>query len=716
MSLSVQAQWSIDQTSQSVVGVTRGLLKAATTDNVQVLAILACESFGATLAICPETCRRIERYVVPTPEPAVLHFIKVTVGYATNDCVSQLSTSLAGIQFLGLAAALVTTMDHFQAAVTVQAMLVDTATDKTMVPTVRQVQDLLNAIDAKCVRSGFANEVVGWQLLLGQSRDSDSSLTLPRLPAQKGIESLVNAFRQLGRVGNADVQAITIRTTFEGAAWALAFIKWCLGFPPTIMFENGKHLMQQEGSKVNIRVLQDSNQDSTPFRVTVHSLHADPSELVESKLGSQLLGMISGPTYMSMLLQQAGLKNNMTEQDLHQAMPYILNDVLTKLVFVDNHIVAQSERRKKGSLNLRLSPFPQRTVLSKAYGLLFNRSENIDLQSLDKGIIAAGPPLLTLYLDGVKCQCHKCIRRPKMDYERCSKDLASEAICNIVAFVLGFSLFQSPDALLVSSSFFYSTHDNLLKKEFTYAIFEILSSSTYRGCTISSLHAWSLELVGHREASLDAKSSPYILSSSKGQAVWATIHQTKTVTKCGYLSLSWLPGQLIYQGESYKGVCNPQDSSKTRNRYNDLLTTLYPGPSTQALNFHSPDLRLRWLINLRDCDILDACICLSKPDKIPSFIGSTVTLFQILTCAVLVESCGHKPDAELSPGRRAKIVPTMSLLTGQNHESSIVPVDGNDEFSYFALACAPWTPGLLHKVVLRKASCLECCLKESKRD
>jgi hypothetical protein len=164
--MSVQAQWSLDQSTQSAVSIARGIVQAATTDNVQVLAILACERFGATLAISPETRLKIERDVVPTPEPAVLSFLKVTVGYLSSDCVSQLGKSLAGVQFLALATALLTTMDHFSTASTIQAMVVDTAADKVLVPTVRQIKDLLESIEPKCLRSSFANDVAGWQIML----------------------------------------------------------------------------------------------------------------------------------------------------------------------------------------------------------------------------------------------------------------------------------------------------------------------------------------------------------------------------------------------------------------------------------------------------------------------------------------------------------------------------------------------------------------------
>jgi len=70
----IQAQWSLDQSAQSVIGVARRVLQAATTDNVRPLAILACERFGATLAMSRDACIKMERDVVPAPEPVIIGY------------------------------------------------------------------------------------------------------------------------------------------------------------------------------------------------------------------------------------------------------------------------------------------------------------------------------------------------------------------------------------------------------------------------------------------------------------------------------------------------------------------------------------------------------------------------------------------------------------------------------------------------------------------
>lgn len=160
--MAVQLQCGLEQTSNSTIEIATDLMRAATTDNVQPLAILACERFGNTLAISPDTISKVEHTVLPTPKPAVLSFLHSTVGYSTNDCATQLGKNTAGLQFLALATALITTVGSSKSGIIIQEMLASTAKDKALLPTVRQVRDLLSSLEPRCYRAGIADDVVGW--------------------------------------------------------------------------------------------------------------------------------------------------------------------------------------------------------------------------------------------------------------------------------------------------------------------------------------------------------------------------------------------------------------------------------------------------------------------------------------------------------------------------------------------------------------------------
>ena len=89
-------QWSLQQTANEALSVARGVVVVATSDNIQALALLACERFGATLAMCPETCDRIERLIIRVPKPVRI-FIGAYVGYSAGDSAAQLVKSKAGV-------------------------------------------------------------------------------------------------------------------------------------------------------------------------------------------------------------------------------------------------------------------------------------------------------------------------------------------------------------------------------------------------------------------------------------------------------------------------------------------------------------------------------------------------------------------------------------------------------------------------------------------
>ncbi|KAG7425285.1 hypothetical protein Forpi1262_v013056 [Fusarium oxysporum f. sp. raphani] len=282
--MAVQLAWNLDQTSSSAISVAKGLLSAATTDNVQPIAIMACEQFGNTLAISRDTIRKIEHCVAPSPDPAVLNFLKCSIGYKKNDCTSYLGKSLAGLQFLAFAAALVTWKDQFKAAGALHEMLINTASDKALVPTSRQVKVLLATIEPRCHRSSFADEIVGWQILLDR-------LITPRIepatelcdgwiaPGEQDLGNLVDALRQLSRVGNADITRVTIETR-ACAAWTIAFVKWSLGCPPSVV--HGDTIvpsLEQTDSKVTVIIPADETSE-TSFRVHIYHSIDNPTVLI----------------------------------------------------------------------------------------------------------------------------------------------------------------------------------------------------------------------------------------------------------------------------------------------------------------------------------------------------------------------------------------------------------------------------------------------------
>ena len=217
-----QLQWDLSRSVGDTLAIGQGIIRAATTDDVQILALLACERFGATLAICQETCRKVEFEVIKVQNSSqrVLSFLGATIGYSREDCASQLVRSLAGVQFIGLAAALVSSLSLFQGATVLAAMLQDSASDKTLLPPVRHIRGLLASLEHRCHRLGFADQVAGWQRLFDSRSVGDQvtqnifhnypSFYSIDVPGCLFLQKLVDAFRQLSRMG--DASSITLRT------------------------------------------------------------------------------------------------------------------------------------------------------------------------------------------------------------------------------------------------------------------------------------------------------------------------------------------------------------------------------------------------------------------------------------------------------------------------------------------------------------------------
>ena len=69
---------------------------------------------------------------------------------------------------MALAAPLISSMTLFECSVALEQMLVSSAADKTLLPTARQFQVLMKALEHRLVHSGFADTVVGWEALFAQ--------------------------------------------------------------------------------------------------------------------------------------------------------------------------------------------------------------------------------------------------------------------------------------------------------------------------------------------------------------------------------------------------------------------------------------------------------------------------------------------------------------------------------------------------------------------
>ncbi|OBT65410.1 hypothetical protein VE03_06101 [Pseudogymnoascus sp. 23342-1-I1] len=725
--MALQVQWSLDSTSSSALSISRGLLQAATGDNVQPLALLACEKFGSIIAMCQETCRKIEGSVLPTPSPAILHFIQGTVGYSRDDCATHLGKSLAGVQFLGLAAALVTTMGEFEASNALLLMMRGTAADKTLHPTAKQLRDLLSSLEKRLNRSGFANSVVGWSWIPCPGTTS--------YPSAEAIEKLVDAFGRLHRIGETTVMKVTVRVKFC-APWVIAFTTWCLGMPPSVYLEDGTIIIEQPKAEVVIIICTDTTQaeDDKMSVVTIHHSIGNPEKLIAIESHKPWAGMVTIEYYGQWILQEYNLDQEDARRALEQCLPYAAKEFLEQCRFtsglassnssqVNQDPIFQTRRqrdtaRKRPARDpstieeFRTVPFRGDSSVADILSRMLDTKTTVDLTRLDSGYRVTDLPLVKLHLESLKKECSCPLCRIPSTFEiqapsrGCLKDEFLYNAALILSDALALSLFDCPEGLLVR----IENGRERRRNDFYTAVHYIFSPTAATGslmrpdsipyCEIGSLLDWALMLVGHN-VGMEMSASHWAMSCFKGQAVYPTIFDTFRIKKRGYLALSWLPGILEFRGEKYEIVKDYADIQQAPARRDNIASS---EEVCRPLNSY-PSYSLKWRVSAKD-DFLELGVYLEgSPVEI---LRNPLKIINTLACSLVFERCPHNRDAELQSADL--FCAYTSPLHPENHhggKTSVVAVDGADHLRFYSLGGVGRNTV---PMVMRIDACLECCL------
>lgn len=692
--MAVQLQWDLGQSSTSVLSVARGIFQAATTDNVQPLALMACEKFGNTLAICSETCTKVERTVAVTPKPAVVRFLQATVGYSMDDCAIYLSKSLAGLQFLSLAAALVTSMNLSHASISLDQMLRDSATDKTLLPTRGQLQTLLGSLDGRCQSAGFADTVIGWQIMLdqlgfsspplhGQPRILNKNQALGVLPPPDGISKLVDLFRQLRRVGDASMTGASIHAT-ACAPWVIAFTKWCLGIPPSLLQQDGKIILEQSGSQVTV-ILDPSSSRYYDFDISIQHTIGSPTELLlaQSSPDAMWSGMISVSSLAKYRMQDYGFTTSESLYAIKEACAYTLGKLIRK-----SNLPPLKEGKDDGIVSLQTNLFPKEGDILRALTIC----------------LGDDTPLAAFYWkdqDLPNTSSHR-LKHPATTYDFESR------ISEIAVIILLVSLFQQPEKMLVHSNFF----SQKLTKAFGKHARDDNPSNLLAGFGLQDV----LSLIGHKN-NHDAK-LPWVMSCNRGQAVYPAILESNVIGQRGSFSLVWMKGNLQYKGDNYECVRSaallprPERPALTLDKRVEVL-----GPCNLF-----PDLQLDWKVTPSDKD-LHITLGIRKGHSTMYHSGVDPNAFlDSLADAVFAEVCPHPRSTKLArPDQNCVFAePGFSdlHLERSNVKNNVAdvyifPVDGSQSMRFLTLVMSGgwgrrgrW--GRL--LVIRKDACLGCCI------
>lgn len=257
-----QSVWALNETAGGLIAFSKGLLQAATSDNVSPIALSACQSFGSLLPICPETRLKIGQLARRSHTSHVLKFVSAQIGYLKGDSVEILSESDGGLRFLSLVATFCT-MTRYEAAIRIDSLLEATQGRDQLRPTLVQLQSMLTVLESKLALSDFAANVAGWEIwFIGQLlRPADDPFRpqLAEIPPRGKLQDLILLLNETSRLG--EEQSAHIRSRPQYVPWLVAFIKWLVGEPPFIQLATGRILNHQDKPRILLTVLENSQDD-----------------------------------------------------------------------------------------------------------------------------------------------------------------------------------------------------------------------------------------------------------------------------------------------------------------------------------------------------------------------------------------------------------------------------------------------------------------------
>ena len=652
------------------------------------------------------------------------------VGYSANDCATQLGRSLAGLQFLALASVLICTVGPFKGGLALELMLKNSASDRTLLPTSRQLKDLLASLEHRCQQARFMDSVIGWHKVL---IDSGKLPSKPRYivhevhaPSKEGMDALINAFRQLSRIGESTVTKITIKAS-QSAPWVVAFTKWCLGIPPSMYLEDGTPILEQPGAQAIIIICQDR-----PFlEVTVHHAISSPSELLIRDYGTSSLGngMISLGHCGQVSLWSEHLATGEGFRALREALPLAIQQVISLLNVVEDRDFVPYRQPNNGSfdgeqkLNLGLIPFLDDHAILKMVPRFLGTEPVLELPTFESGWHISDLPSVESHIRllQAECICSECLRAKDEDQEipdhpnYCRVDSFFCNIARFVADILALSLFQNPDSLLVRYRHYRSPD-----LAFAQAIVRIIMTRGRSHCSYVDILHHALQLVGHIFRP-DEPLPTWIMSCYKGQAVYPSIFDTLRISKRGYLSLNWLPGCLQYKGETYPRVeanYPPPPPASKRQAYTEKVS--------KPRNLE-PNLKTAWSISIGDEVLIPRLELRNEYDEQSSSwmrYANLHAIFPFLASALLLENCPHDPNSELDTpdllchytGLLCETGSALADADGVHEEGktktiSVVAVDGVDDLRLFAVCQYGFNPPL----IIRGGACLQCCIDVCRR-
>ena len=716
----VSLLWALAQTTADVLGVSRGILEAATTDNVQALALLACEAFGATLPMSTESKSKAHLLCSRDHTSSTLNFLKAKIGYSRGDSGWQLARSDAGLRFLGLAACMLS-QDHWISAEMLRGLITETAEDRKLVPTAHQIKSLLGVLEYRLAKAGFADNVLGWGLwldeILGKQTISVSH------PSPAVFSKMITSISTLARLGEdtGKYHFLRLRIPHAQAAWTIAFLKWCLGSPPTVVKENGTMLLSQTDCQAYVYPLADVKNDDVELSIwdEVGSMKQLFKGLRDG-LGS-IQGMISVRRFAEKLLQRTGATGSVQQRAALEMLPYACHEAYALLTVGRDreHTIHNINLMKRVLKNkhphievVEGNVFPTRETVMIAMAQFLGKEGQVQFKEPPYELTVDRLPsaLAAKQILCSNCPCHTCLATAPQTRRKCEFEIWLRHISKCISAILLVSLIVpvDPDGVLLR----YRFSAPGISDNFTTAIYHCLIGNSDTYCGVGDVIDQAMYLVGHDE--LVNGPGAWIVSSENGQTLYPEVLQSLKVEPVGLLTLICVPGSLTWNDETYHLVekaaallyeSDASDSSLEETiqlpRHGDVDSRLPPNYIPEDAY---PSAKLMWRVSASENSLKLTIVARNLPD-----LPERSSLSSIYTAAKSVfVNCKHDVYGALTDEDEFHLIlgtPSKPIISGQSEfDLAIVQTDGNDAMRYFTL-CSKI------KCTIRSQACLQCCIE-----
>jgi hypothetical protein len=577
------SSWAITDTANKGVTFARGMLEAATSDNINPVALVCCEAFGALLPLCLETRVKVEQLARRNHTSHVLNFIKAQIGYRKGDSVEHLSRSDSGIRFLCLAATFCT-LDLYDAANRLDSLLRATQKEQQMRPTLRQLQVMLNTFRTKMTLSDYANTVASCEIFMRAalaSAGSEFTVDVAQVPPKPSLEAVIFAMNELGRLG--DITSIEIKLESQYVPWIWAFVQWCLGVSPHVRTSTGEILLFQKEPLVILTIMARITSQNTRKRrfdtindqIQVSVRHEMRSlkeivfhEDVDSKKWAWE-GLVSVETWVrykfAILFERFPHlhADKKLKRAVGQAFFFIVGCLPEKLILCDDYkALILGMQEVDGSFEKLLNQNSPKPFLDSENRLQITRhliKEYIDLVHDECDAQSTLAPLNLSQLLGGSCKL--CLSGPNRILGGtlpCKVHELLEMIGTIGSALLIFTLFgpmaETYPMVLAGEKFHttqfhhrlmpYKTSPAIISNNWTKLVTTGWQALMHKKCAILScppiaIFKCAAQLMGHQKIR-----DSTIVSSKSGQVVYPAFFEATDFMRNGFIQLCAFPGKL----------------------------------------------------------------------------------------------------------------------------------------------------------------------------